>query len=69
MRDGALVARNWTWTLPGRDLRTVLRLGLGSECQLQLRVVKTKQTLYFTVLTFTQHWPSRTNKSTGTMFP
>jgi hypothetical protein len=25
--------------------------------------------LYFTVLTFTQHWPSRTNKSTGTMFP
>jgi len=47
-----------------RKAVTGLRLGLGSNRQLQLRVEKARRTLYFTVLTSTQHWPSRANKST-----
>ena len=52
-----------------RKAVTGLRLGLGSNCQLQLRAEKARRTLYFTVLTSTQHWPSRTNKSTRTHVP
>jgi hypothetical protein len=68
-RGGALVARNSIWKLPGSALRTGLRLGLGSNCPAATSRGKDKAKLYFTVLRFSQHWPSRTNKSPGTVFP
>jgi hypothetical protein len=68
-RGGALVARNAIWKFAGSALRTGLRLGLGSNCPAATSRGKDKAKLYFTVLMFSQHWPSRTNKSPGKVFP